>query len=179
MKRIAAMVLASLMVGTALVGMALALDPLDPNDAKGDSDGDGLINLVEFIHGTDPTNADTDAGGADDGWEVYFDENRAAWAAGHWLHDQYARFDVDGDGITDVNVDPNERYDPTDGLDELDFTDTDGWSNIREYQEGTDPTNPDTDSDSRMDDVDPQPLIPDPAAGPGKDGNGVEPTPVK
>ncbi|MGQ9583710.1 MAG: hypothetical protein ACUVV6_09420, partial [Thermoplasmatota archaeon] len=172
MRRLWASVLAMLMVGGALTGLALALDPLDPSDAKKDPDGDQLTNLQEFIYGTDPNNRDTDNGGADDGWEVYFDLNRAYWPVGRFGHDQYARYDSDEDGYPDVNVDPNYKFDPTNKWDEADLADQDGWSNIREYIEGTDPTNPDTDSDGRMDDVDPQPLIPDAQTGPGNDGNG-------
>ena len=79
MRRMMAAVFALLMVGVSLAGMAMALDPLDSSDAKRDADGDQLTNLQEFLHGTDPYNPDSDNGGADDGWEVYYDENRAAW----------------------------------------------------------------------------------------------------
>ena len=43
-------------------------------DSFDDSDGDGLINLAEFIHGTDPFNVDTDGNGIDDAGEVTGDE---------------------------------------------------------------------------------------------------------
>ncbi|MFO0780360.1 MAG: hypothetical protein U0519_00480 [Candidatus Gracilibacteria bacterium] len=46
------------------------LNPLDPSDANQDPDGDGLTNLEEYQHGTDPTVADTDGGGVNDGDEV-------------------------------------------------------------------------------------------------------------
>ncbi|MEX2608190.1 MAG: hypothetical protein WD708_12680, partial [Kiritimatiellia bacterium] len=49
------------------------LDPLDAtgdNGADGDPDGDGLSNLQEMIHGTDPLNADTDGDGVNDVDEV-------------------------------------------------------------------------------------------------------------
>ena len=171
MRKYLATVFALLMVGSALAGLALALDPTDPNDAKSDPDGDQLTNLQEFIHGTDPNNFDSDNGGCDDGWEVYFDENRASWPQGRPGCDKWARYDGDGDGINEVNVDPNYIFDPTNKLDELDLADQDGWANLKEYQAGTDPTNPDTDGDGRMDDVDPNPLIPDPKDGPGGGGN--------
>jgi hypothetical protein len=80
-----------------------------------------------------------------------------------------ARFDSDGDGLNDVNVDPEYRFDPADSTDERDRPDSDGWDNLREYLEGTDPTNPDTDGDLRDDDLDPQPLIPSTDV-PGPDG---------
>lgn len=40
------------------------------NDAGGDLDSDGLINLDEYLNSTDPTNYDTDNDGIPDGWEV-------------------------------------------------------------------------------------------------------------
>ena len=45
---------------------------LDPGtvDASSDSDGDGLINLQEFQHGTDPYLSDTDGDGTTDDIEV-------------------------------------------------------------------------------------------------------------
>lgn len=39
-------------------------------DSFDDPDGDGLINLAEFIHGTDPFNVDSDGDGVDDASEV-------------------------------------------------------------------------------------------------------------
>jgi hypothetical protein len=46
------------------------LDPLDPLDAGGDLDDDGLTNLEEYPLGTNPTLDDTDGDGLDDGDEV-------------------------------------------------------------------------------------------------------------
>jgi hypothetical protein len=46
------------------------MDPMDPADANGDPDGDGLTNLEEYEHGTDPNNADTDNDGLTDGEEI-------------------------------------------------------------------------------------------------------------
>jgi hypothetical protein len=159
-----------------LSGAAAAMDSLDPDDARRDDDHDGLINLLEFAYGTDPTNPDTDGGGAPDGWEVYFDQNRAKFtfltfdSVNYTLWGAYARYDSDGDGIYDVNVDPDYRFDPTCRGDEQDGcrgeVDSDHWSNLLEYRYGTDPTNPDTDKDLRMDDSDPEPLIPDSGRGP-------------
>ncbi|MFX1533663.1 MAG: FG-GAP-like repeat-containing protein [Promethearchaeota archaeon] len=42
------------------------LNPLDANDADGDLDGDGLINLEEYLYGTLPTTKDTDGDGLSD-----------------------------------------------------------------------------------------------------------------
>jgi hypothetical protein len=139
------------------MGAVLGLDPLNGDDSKADPDGDGLNNLMEFVSGTDPYNPDTDNGGADDGWEAYYDRNRAVFDS----DSAKARFDSDGDGLKDVNVDPGYKFDPANGADERDYPDSDGWNNLQEYFAGTDPTNPDTDGDLRNDDVDPNPLIPD------------------
>ncbi len=46
---------------------------LDPNSSPNDDfDGDGLSNLQEYLHGTDPTKKDTDGDGVNDGPEVTF-----------------------------------------------------------------------------------------------------------
>jgi len=137
---------------------AQGLDPFSGDDSNKDPDGDGLTNIMEYVYSTDPYDVDTDNDGIDDGWEAYFDRNRAVFDPGSAM----ARFDSDGDGLNDVNVDPEYKFDPANEADELDFPDSDGWNNLREYYEGTDPTNPDTDGDFRDDDLDPEPLIPNP-----------------
>lgn len=48
----------------------VGLDPTDPEDAALDPDLDGLINLDEYLYGTDPFEADTDGDGVVDGVEV-------------------------------------------------------------------------------------------------------------
>lgn len=49
---------------------ANGLDPDSAADAMADGDGDGLNNLEEYAHGTNPRNADTDGDGVSDGAEV-------------------------------------------------------------------------------------------------------------
>jgi hypothetical protein len=46
------------------------LDPLDPSDATGDIDGDGLLNLEEFNYNTNPLLADSDTDRMPDLWEI-------------------------------------------------------------------------------------------------------------
>ncbi len=55
--------------------LAHGLDPA-VNDALDDPDGDGLTNLQEFEHDTDPFNADTDGDGIPDGQETGILEQR-------------------------------------------------------------------------------------------------------
>jgi hypothetical protein len=46
------------------------LDPLDPSDAAGDRDRDGLTALEEFLNRTHPRRRDTDGDGMPDAWEA-------------------------------------------------------------------------------------------------------------
>lgn len=46
-----------------------SLDPLDPNDAALDTDGDGLSHFEEYNLGTDPNNKDSDGDGVTDKWD--------------------------------------------------------------------------------------------------------------
>jgi hypothetical protein len=62
------------------------------NDATGDPDGDGLINLQELIFNSNPCNADTDGDGLSDAGELGFGSNPLAP-------------DTDHDGFYDDGVD--------------------------------------------------------------------------
>ncbi len=107
------------------------LDPLSPNDAGADQDGDGLTDLDEYANGTNPRDTDTDDDGLTDEEEVndYGTDPTNA--------------DGDGDGMPDgwevrYGLDPNDPIDAN-----LDL-DSDGYPNIVEYLKGTDPTNADS-----------------------------------
>ena len=60
------------------------------DDADRDPDMDGLTNLEEYLHGTDPLNPDTDGDGMPDGWEVKYGLDP--------LDPSDANEDLDGDG---------------------------------------------------------------------------------
>jgi len=104
------------------------LNPRDPNDALEDPDNDGLNNLGEYLHNTDPWNPDTDNDSMPDGWEVdhAFDPNDPS----------DAERDADNDGL--INKD-EYRY----GTDPWDpDTDDDGYTDKEEIDSGTDPRDP-------------------------------------
>jgi len=73
-------------------------------NGAGDSDADGLTNLVEYMNNTDPENIDTDGDGMQDGWEARHNLN--------FLTND-ANLDPDQDGLTnlrehELNSDPND-----------------------------------------------------------------------
>ena len=154
--RIISIMVAAVMVCAAFtaIGPALALDPLDPDDALRDPDNDGLANLEEFVLGCDPLNPDTDGDGLPDGWEGFYS-----------LHPTL--YDYDGDGVADRSfvgdVIRDYRFDPNDRATPLQDPDDDGLTNMQEYLAGTDPSNPNTDWDNRVrDSEDPNPFVPEP-----------------
>ena len=122
------------------------LNPIDALDANFDKDNDGwdfdrnglveggvenetYTNLEEYLRGTDPTNKDTDGDEMWDGWEVNYGLEP--------LLSDDAHKDSDFDGF-DVN--------DNDLLDE-----NENFSNIKEFNEDTNPRNPDTDGDMMWD----------------------------
>ncbi|MGD9782607.1 MAG: LamG-like jellyroll fold domain-containing protein, partial [Kiritimatiellia bacterium] len=113
------------------------LDPLDPADASGDADADGLSNQQEYAYGTDPLRADSDGDGMSDPWEL-------ANGLDPLLDD--AAGDADGDGLTNLEelghgTNPQNADPDGDGL--------------NDYQEavtyGTDPADADSDDDGLPD----------------------------
>ncbi len=86
--------------------IAHGLNPKDPGVAGRDDDNDGLTNLEEYQHGTDPHNPDTDGDGLTDGDEV------------HKYHTDPLNPDTDGDGLSDgeeIRLGTNPLNPDTDG----------------------------------------------------------------
>lgn len=93
---------------------------------QSDDDGDGLSNAAErWVHGTDPSEPDTDGDGLNDGWEV-----------GHGSNGFDPLF-ANTSGLTASAADP----------------DGDGLTTRQEMMLGTDPFNADTDGDGIADGV--------------------------
>jgi len=113
-----------------------SLDPLVDDSAE-DPDSDGLTNLEEYQAGTDPLDSDTDSDGLTDGDEVntYGTDPLAS--------------DTDSDGMPDGWEVENSLNPLTD--DSAEDPDSDGLTNLEEYQAGTDPTTSDTDGDGLTD----------------------------
>ena len=103
--------------------MKYGLEPGSAALAAADSDGDGLTNLQEYQHGTDPHKADTDGDGLSDGMEVA-------------LGTDPLNPDTDGDGLSDGA----EVYAAIPTNPKLADTDGDGVSDRDEIARGTDPT---------------------------------------
>ena len=102
----------------------------------GDTDGDGLYDLLEISNGIDPSLNDTDGDGLSD-YDEYYGITDPLLA------------DTEGDGMPDgyeVNFGLNPISD-----DSLLDLDGDGLNNIIEYTLGTYVTNPDTDNDGMND----------------------------
>ncbi|MDP2897382.1 MAG: CotH kinase family protein [bacterium] len=137
---------------------------LDPTSAAGgdggvaDLDHDGIMNLFEYLYGTNPNDPDTDADGMNDGWEIRYslsprDSSEENGPEGDVDEDGLTNLaeynsgasprnpDTDGDGLGDLwevenNLDPNDGT-GNNGPDG--DPDGDGLTNIEEMLAGTDP----------------------------------------
>jgi hypothetical protein len=151
-----------LMISGAFAGVAYALDPLDGADADSDPDRDGLKNSEEFIYGTDPTDPDSDGGGAFDGWEIWYEHHRGVTPGGDEIISPAYHFDANGrqdEGVV-VNVHTLIQVRDDDASVNVNDPDNDGWNNLHEFWVGSDPTDPNTDDDCfETDSVDPDPLV--------------------
>ncbi|MCL2104699.1 MAG: hypothetical protein FWH21_06565, partial [Kiritimatiellaeota bacterium] len=104
-------------------------DVWNPNVAMGDDDGDGLLNIEEWLLGTDPNNEDTDGDGLPDKLEVQ-------------IRTDPINPDTDGDGLTDYEEYVIYMTNPR----QYDY-DGDGLSDGQEIALGTSPFDSDTDGD--------------------------------
>jgi len=134
-------------------------DPLDE-----DPDDDGLRDFDEVLeYGTNPWMADTDEDGINDGDEVMADFNLDL--EGKQGTNPLEK-DTDGDGMDDgwefKHSDPDQDGIPTwwekkygfawnDAIDKNLDRDDDGATNYVEYLNNTDPFNPNTDGDTKLD----------------------------
>jgi hypothetical protein len=87
------------------------LDPVNPDDAMTDMDGDGISNIDEFTIGTDINKIDTDNDGFSDFYEITV------------IKTDPLTMDTDGDGVPDGNED----------------SDDDGFTDLEEFNAGTNP----------------------------------------
>lgn len=109
----------------------------EPADAL-DYDGDGIPNAGEYQLGTNLKNSDTDGDGLGD------------WAEVNTYHTNPNSGDSDQDGIPDA-WELTHGLDPNSALDAALDPDGDGFTNLQEYQRGTDMNNADTDGDGLTD----------------------------
>jgi hypothetical protein len=120
---------------------------LNKNNFALDSDEDGLSDEDEInLHFTDPTLFDSDQDGLSDGKEVLETGSNPNLT------------DTDADGMPDGFEDQYSLLilqNDSDG-----DKDSDGLSNLLEFQTGTNPANADTDGDGLNDSVDAMPLTP-------------------
>ena len=136
-----------------LLEFQLGSDPL-----SNDTDSDGLKDYREYELGTSLTDNDTDADGLNDSYEVLILETdpKSNDTDTDGLNDGYEVLiietdpksnDTDADGIPDLFESQSQSLDPKNASDAAIDFDSDGLSNLREYQLGTNYTNSDTDGD--------------------------------
>lgn len=135
-------------------------NPLNSDDNETDSDLDGLINVLEFKNKTNPHNNDTDNDRLNDGDEILVystdplnndtDDDGISDGEEVWDH-----FTLPTNNDTDSDLMP-DGWEINNGLnpiivDNETDSDSDGLTNIIEYQENTHPMNNDTDDDGLLD----------------------------
>lgn len=129
-----------------------------------DNDGDGLLNYMENIYGTDPNGADTDKDELNDYYEINFTytDPLAADSDSNGILDGDEDFDMDlltNKEEEALSSDPHSKDTDDDGLwdkDEAEAgtdiwmkdTDSDGIFDGKEAEAGTDTLSPNTDSPS-------------------------------
>ena len=129
---------------------------LDPNqDLEHGGIGDGLTNLQEYLHGTDPNNPDTDGDTLEDGPEVA--------GAGSRPPTDPTKQDTDGDTLSDLvetntriwsgtgNTGTNPTSKDTDGDALTDTVENNTGSFVDKASTGTNPNLPDSDADTAGD----------------------------
>ncbi|GAA5127388.1 hypothetical protein JIN84_08765 [Luteolibacter yonseiensis] len=150
------------------------LDKDDDSDSGTDLEPDALVNLIEYLVGTDPNVSDSDDDGIPDGLED-FDGDGLSNAHEQTYQTNPALRDSDADGISDYDeisvhgTNPLAADTNGDGLSDLQAiqqgvsatatdTDLDGLTNAQEALLGTNPLKTDSDGDGRDDALDAYPL---------------------
>jgi hypothetical protein len=114
-----------------------------------DSDEDGLPDNLELSIGTDVNLPDSDFDGVTDYNEIYFDGDANTYNPATDLNPLNP--DTDSDGMSD-GWEIYFGYDPFyDNEEKNNDDDSDGLTNLQEYQNNTEPDNPDTDADGMPD----------------------------
>ncbi|MHA1989327.1 MAG: WD40 domain-containing protein [Candidatus Hodarchaeales archaeon] len=116
------------------------LNPYHHNDKYLDADLDGLTNIMEFLHWSNPNDSDTDLDGLPD--EIEFKNNLK-------ISFNDAQLDCDSDGLPNLwEFENNFEICLNDALLDLD---NDNLSNLQEYNFGSDPLKADPDGDGMND----------------------------
>lgn len=121
-------------------------------ELSGDSDGDGLVNHLEFIIGSNVFSADTDRDGLTDLFEFteLFTVTSAVIADSDGDGEGDAAEDIDADGLTHLE---EQRFGSSPVEADLDG---DGLNDAEERRLGTDPRKGDSDGDTLLDGVEPR-----------------------